>query len=62
MRRYKKGERVTSIDQLEGEEFIYFMHKIYHHGWWCSWTYRFLTIQIRRGSIWKAIKIEEDKD
>lgn len=62
MKRYQKGKRVTNINQLEGTEFIYFMDKVYHHGWWGSWQYRLLKTWIERGAIWKAIKIEEDKD
>lgn len=60
-RKYKQGEVVTNLNEVIGEEFIYFNHKIYHRGWFGSWQLRWIEEQIRRGTIKKAIRVEEEK-
>lgn len=58
MKHYRKGEQVKDIGEISGEEFIYFRHKIYHRGWFESWQYRWLRLQVQQGNIWKAVKIK----
>ena len=61
MKRYQKGERITNISQIDGDEFIYMNDKVTHAGWYESMPYRTLRNFAKRGCLWKAIKIEEDK-
>lgn len=57
-RKYKKGERITSLDELVKQEFVYWNDKITHHGWFKSWQLRMTEDAIKRGIIYKAIKNE----
>jgi len=59
--KYKQGETITNLNDVIGEEFIYFYHKIYHRGWFGSWQLRWIEEQIKRGTIRKAIRVEEKK-
>lgn len=60
MRKYEKGEIVTNISEIAGEEFIYFHNKIYHKGWWQSWQYIFIIKAISVGVLYKAKKKGSD--
>lgn len=61
-RKYKKGEQITSIDELMEQEFIYCHHKVTHKGWFGSWQLRFAKQMIERGILFKAIKREGEAD
>lgn len=61
-RQYRKGELISSIDELYSQEFVYSRDKIMHHGWFASWQIRAAYNAIRRGEIHKAIKIQEDNN
>lgn len=58
MRKYTKGDVITTIEELDKQEFIYFNNKIYHHGWWSSWQYRMVVRYLNNGWLYKAIKKE----
>lgn len=60
--KYKKGEVLTSLDELMQQEFVYWNDKINHKGWFGSWQLRMTENALKAGRICKAIKIEsEDK-
>lgn len=60
--KYKKGEVITSLDELMRQEFVYWNDKIDHKGWYDSWLLRMTENALKAGIIRKAIKIEsEDK-
>lgn len=59
-RKYKPGETVKDMNELADQEFIYFHHKIYHTGWFGSWSFSWINTQLKRGLLKKAIKIEEE--
>jgi len=61
MKHYKQGKVITNLNEIAGEEFIYFLHKIYHKGWFGSWQLQWVITQIERGTLRKAIKIEEEE-
>lgn len=62
-RMYRKGRKITNIDELVKQEFIYFHHKITHNGWFLSWPVRLANDYIHRGILFTAIKNEsEDKE
>lgn len=58
-RKYRKGEKITSLDELSKQKFVYFNHKITHNGWFMSWQFRMAKMFIDRGVLYYAIKIEE---
>ena len=62
-RQYRKGEKITSLDSLTKQEFIYFFDKITHCEWFLSWQFRLAARYIQRGCLYYAEKItEEDTD
>lgn len=56
-RKYCKGERITSLEELANQEFIFFHHKITHNGWFMSWQFRMAKSLIDRGVLYYAVRI-----
>lgn len=56
-RKYHKGGKITSLDELAKQEFVYLFDKITHHGWFNSWQVRLATMYIERGVLYYAVKI-----
>lgn len=62
-RKYRPGDKITSLDELEKQEFIYCNGKIMNNGWFMSWPFRLARDYIKWGSLIYAVKIEmEDKN
>jgi hypothetical protein len=59
MKTFEKGKRITSLDEVAKQEFVYWRHKVYHSGWFMSWQTRFLLCQIQSGHIHYAKKIKK---
>ena len=55
-RKYRKGNPITSLDELSKQEFIYFYDKITHRGWFMSWQFRMAKSFIDRGVLYYAEK------
>ena len=58
-KKYRKGEKITSLDELAKQEFIYFFDKITHAGWFTSWQFRLAQKYIERGRLYYAEKEEK---
>lgn len=61
-RKYRKGDKITSLDELAKQEFIYFHDKITHQGWFKSWQFRFAQIHIEHGLLYYAERITDDEN
>lgn len=61
MRKYKKGEPITSLDEFAKQVFVIVRDKTYHHGWTQSWQFRMVKDLVERGEVYKAVKIEKEK-
>lgn len=59
--KYKKGERITSLDELAKETIVFLPCGIKHHGWWKSMQFRLIESYLKRG-IYKAVREESDDD
>lgn len=59
-RKYHPGEKITSLDELEKQEFIYCNGKIMHEGWFKSWPFRLASNYIKWGSLRHAVKNDMD--
>lgn len=59
-RKYRKGAKITSLDELARQEFIYFHDKITHAGWFMSWQFRLAARYIERGCLYFAERIVND--
>lgn len=55
MSKYTKGDVITTLDELDEQEFIYYRDKVYHAGWWKSWQYRMVVNYLKKGYLYKAI-------
>ena len=53
-RKYKKGERIWTLEELDRQEFVFFQNKVYHKGFWQSWQYRWVLEKLKRGQFFKA--------
>ena len=53
--RYKKGEQITSLDELARQKFVYVHDKITHCGWCLSWQIRVAKRYLDAGVVWKAV-------
>lgn len=57
-RKYKVGKKITSLDELIKQEFVYFKSpshcKIIHCGWWKSYQFNYIIGCFVRGLIYKA--------
>lgn len=58
--KYRRGDRIKSLDELVKQEFVYWNDKITHWGWFMSWQLRMTDNAIKRGIIYKAIKKESE--
>ena len=53
-KKYKQGAEITSIGELCEQEFIVWHSKIYHRGFFLSWTMKFAVDKLRRQEFFKA--------
>lgn len=60
-RKYRKGEQITSLDELSKQEFIYFRHKVTHCGWFMSWQIQTTKKFMELGYLYYAEKVGDDK-
>lgn len=58
-RKYCKGGKITSLDELAKQKFVYCYDKILHNGWFGSWQFSFAKRMIDRGVIFYAVKKED---
>lgn len=54
-RKYRKGEPITSLEDLANQEFVYVHDKITHRGWFMSWQFRFAKDMLEKGVLHKAV-------
>ena len=59
--KYKKGERITSLDDFVEQEFVYYPYGIRHIGYAQSHTVRYVLMMIKSGNLHKAVRISEEK-
>lgn len=55
-RKYRKGKPITSLDELEKQDFIYFLDKMTHRKWFGSWEFGLAARYIKRGMLFYAVK------
>ena len=59
-RKYRQGERITSLDDLMSQDRIFFMDKVVSAGWFGSWQIRWVLERVKAGQIYYAVKEEKD--
>lgn len=58
-RKYRKGKRIYSLDELAKQEWIYVFDKITHNGWFMSWQFRMAQSFLQRGNLYYALPNED---
>lgn len=53
-RKYCKGDKIKSLDELAKQKFVYFYDKITHNGWFMSWQFRLAKHFLERGCLFYA--------
>ena len=61
-KKYKQGDAIWSLRELDKQEFIFFNGKVYHRGWWQSWQYRTLRDYLDSGRLFRAYVVYENSD
>lgn len=59
-RKYHKGAKIHSLDELAKQEFIYFHDKITHADWFKFWQFSLAERYIQRGWLYYAEKEENN--
>ena len=58
--KFKPGDPITTLDELAKQEFIYCHHKVYHKGWFWSWSLREIQAALQRGAR-KAVRLTNEE-
>lgn len=60
-RKYEKGERITTLDELYKAEFVWWNDKVYHKGWVRCWQFQMAYNALYHwNGAFHAVKIVED--
>lgn len=57
-RKWAKGNMITTFDQFDGQEYIWVHGKVYHHGWFKSWQYRYVSDLVKSGQVYEVVNTE----
>lgn len=60
-RKYRPGPKITSLNELMEQDFVYWGNKITPKGWFQNWQLHMANMVVRAGYIRQAIKIESEK-
>lgn len=58
-RKYKPGDVIGSLDDLIRQDFIFMNGKVYHRGFFLSWSIHFILNSLGNGCLRYAVR-EED--
>lgn len=62
MGKYKKGSRITCLEELVKQDMVFFRDKVLHRSFFQSWQIRYAIIQIERGTLFRAKKTDDGSD
>lgn len=57
-KKWKKGKRIASLDEISEEKMIFIRDKVYHCGWFQSMQFRVLKDYMDNGWLFKAVRRE----
>lgn len=61
VKKYSKGEPITSLDEMVEQDFIYWRGKITAKQWFKNWQVDMALKAIKSGVIFRAVKIESEE-
>ena len=59
MRNYIQGACIHSLDEMYRQEFIFYKGKVYHRGWFRSWSLSYANALIANRLIYEATRREQ---
>lgn len=59
MGKYKKGSRITCLEELVRQDMVFFRDKVLHRSFFQSWQIRYAIIQIEKGVLFRAERVEK---
>ena len=59
MGKYKKGSRITCMEELVKQDVVFFREKVLHWSFFQSWQIRYAIIQIEKGVLFRAERVEK---
>lgn len=62
MGKYRKGSRITCMEELVKQDVVFFREKVLHRSFFQSWQIRYAIIQIERGTLFRAEKADDSSD
>ncbi|WP_085833867.1 hypothetical protein [Clostridium merdae] len=60
-RKYRKGPKITSLNELMEQDFVYWNNKITPKGWFQNWIMCMANRAIKNGVLRQAIKVEREE-
>ena len=60
MKTFERGEPIKTLDQFLDQEFVQFMHKVYHRGWAHGWSIRYICNLIKAGRLYTVKRIPKE--
>ena len=57
-RKWAKGNVITTFDRFDEQEYIWVHGKVYHHGWFKSWQYRYISDLVKSGQVYEVVNAE----
>lgn len=54
MGKYRKGSRITCMEELVRQDVVFFRDKVLHRSFFQSWQIRYAINQIERGTLFRA--------
>jgi len=61
MGKYRKGSRITCMEELVKQDVVFFREKVLHRSFFQSWQIRYAIIQIERGTLFRADECYDPK-
>lgn len=62
MGKYKKGSRITCLEELVRQDIVFFRDKVLHRSFFQSWQIRYAVFQIEHGTLFRAEKTDDGSD
>ena len=62
MGKYRKGSRITCIEELAKQDVVFFRDKVLHRSFFQSWQMRYAIIQIAQGTLFHADNASDGSD
>lgn len=59
MGKYKKGSRITCLEELVRQDIVFFSDKVLHRSFFQSWQIRYAVFQIEHGTLFRAEKTDD---